>query len=133
MPYSLRPPDFSRFSKIVASWPATRERVGAGQSRRAGADDGDALAGRLGAAERRLAGRHLRVDGVALQQADPHRLALGRLAHAGFLAQGLGRADARAHAAHDVGGENRLGGAERIAGGDLADEQRNVDRSRHAC
>ena len=106
------------------------ERVGAGQSRRTGADDRDALAGRRGAAERRLAGRHLRVDRVALQQADSHRLALGRLAHAGFLAQGLGRADARAHAAHDVGVENRFGGAERVAGGDLANEERNVDRGR---
>ena len=57
-------------------------------------------------------------------------LHLGRLAHARLLAQGLGRTDARADAAHDVGVENghRRPGA--VAGGDLADEQGNVDRGR---
>jgi hypothetical protein len=43
------------------------------------------------------------VDGVALQQADLHGLALGIVvAHAGVLAQDLGRAHTRAAAAEDV-------------------------------
>ena len=130
MPYSLRPPDFSRASKIVTSWPATASAWA--QARPAGPAPtiGDAPAGRRGAGERGLAGLHLRVDGVALQQADANRLALRRLAHARLFAQRLGRADARAHAAHDVGLENRARRAERIAGGDLADEQGDVDRGR---
>ena len=107
-----------------------RERVRAGQAGRAGADDRDALAAARRARERLLAGRHLRIDRMALKQADAHRLAFGGLAHAGLLAQRLGRADARAHAAHDVGPQDRFGRAERIVGGDLADEQGNVDRGR---
>ncbi len=63
---------------------------------------GDRLARRRAARKRLLAGRHLGVDRETLQLADADRLALGGLAHAGFLAQLLGRADARAHAAHDV-------------------------------
>ena len=70
------------------------------------------------------------VGGVALQTADLDRLALGGLADAGLLAQRLGRADAGAHAADDVGVEDRLGRADGVAGDDLADEQRDVDRGR---
>jgi hypothetical protein len=51
--------------------------------------------------------RHQRVGGVALQPPDLDRLALGDLAHAGLLAERLGRADAGAHAAEDVLGEDR--------------------------
>src|SRR5690606_34173718 len=68
--------------------------------------------------------------GVALQPADLHRLAFRRLAHASLLAQRLGRADAGAHAAEDVLVEDGARRAERIAGRDLADEQRDVDRGR---
>jgi hypothetical protein len=74
--------------------------------------------------------RHQRVGGVALQPADLDRLALGRLAHAGLLAQRLGRADAGAHAAEDVLVEDRLGRRLGRAGRDLADEERDVDRGR---
>ena len=78
------------------------EAVGAGEAGRAAADHGDALPGGRGTGEGMLAGFHQRVGGVALQLADAHRLALGRLADAGLLAQRLGRADAGAHAAEDV-------------------------------
>ena len=60
--------------------------------------------------------RHRDIGRVALQHADLDRLAFGHLAHAGFFAQRLGGADARAHAAQDVLVENRLGGALRVAG-----------------
>ncbi len=74
--------------------------------------------------------RHDGVGRVALQRADPHRLALGMLAHAGLLAELLGRADAGAHAAHDVGRQDGLGGPDIVALGDLPDEERDVDRGR---
>ena len=67
------------------------------------------------------------VGGVALQLADPDRLALGDLAHADLLAQRLGRADAGAHAAEDVLRENRARGTGGIVGEDLANEERDVD------
>ncbi len=67
---------------------------------------------------------------VALQEADRDRLVLGDVAHAGALAQDLGRADARAGPAEDVllqdGGRRAL----EIAGLDLADEVRDVDARR---
>ena len=105
-----------------------RQRMRAGKAGRAGADDGDPLPGRRSPRVGVLARLHHCVGGVSLQKADSHRLALRRLAHAGFLAERFGRADPRAHAAHDVFVENRARGAERIVGGDLADEQGNVDR-----
>ena len=73
---------------------------------------------------------HDDVGRKALQFADPDRLAFGHLADAGLFAQSLGRADAGAHAAEDVCRQDRLAGAVRIAGQDLADEHRNVDAGR---
>ncbi len=67
------------------------------------------------------------IGGIALQFADPDRLALGDLAHADLLAQRLGRADAGAHAAEDVLLKNRARGTGGIVGEDLADEERDVD------
>jgi hypothetical protein len=87
-------------------------------------------AGRSAAAEQLSAGREQAVGGEALQEADLDRLALGRLAHAGLFAQGLGRADPGAHAAHDVGVQDGPRRPERIAGGDLAHEEGDVDRGR---
>ena len=62
--------------------------------------------------------------------ADLDRLALGLHAHAGALAEVLGRADPGTHAAQDVGVKDRhrrrIGRARR----DLADEQRDVDAGR---
>ena len=102
MPYSLRPPGFSPRvedrRRRGRAWRAGGRRRG----RRAGADHGDALAGRRGAREGLLAALHQVVGGVALQHADLHRLVLGEVADAGLLAQRLGRADAGAHAAQDV-------------------------------
>ena len=82
---------------------------------------------RRGAREGVLAALHQMVGGVALQLADLHRLVLGEVADAGLLAERLDRADAGAHAAHDVGLEDGLAGAGRIVGLDLADEERDVD------
>ena len=48
-----------------------RQRVRAGEPGRSGADDRDALARRRRAGEGLLPRRHLRVDRVALKQADP--------------------------------------------------------------
>ena len=53
MPYSLRPPGFLARSKIVDLMAGDRERMGAGEARRTGADDRDALAGRRAARIRR--------------------------------------------------------------------------------
>ncbi len=108
--------------------------VGAGKAGRPGADDGDMLATGGGARKGLPAtGRsvhHQIVRGMALQQPDLYRLAFRRQAHAGLFAQGLGRADAGAHAAHNVLGKDRLRRAARIVRRDLPDEQGDVDRSR---
>ena len=127
MPYSLRPPGFSRASKIVDVVAVQREAMRAGEPGRSGADDGDALSCRRGAAERMLAALHQKIGGVALQLADLDRLVLGEVADARLLAERLDRADAGADAAHDVGLENGLAGAAGIVGLDLADEERDVD------
>ena len=102
----------------------------ASQARRPRADDRDPLAGWRPARIGRFPGRDCRLGRIALQLADHDRLRLRRFAHARFLAERFGRADAGAHAAHDVGIENGLGRPGSIAGGDLADEERNVDRGR---
>ena len=107
-----------------------REAMRAGEARRPGADDGDALSGRRGAAERMLAALHQMIGRVALQLADLDRLVLGEVPDARLLAERLHRADAGADAAHDVGIEDGLAGAAGIVGLDLADEERDVDMRR---
>src|SRR3546814_14279518 len=77
-----------------------------------------------------LGALHHPVGGVALQQADLHRLALLRRAHAGLLAQQLGRTDPRAGAAQDGLIEDILRRAADVVGGDLADEGGVVDAGR---
>jgi hypothetical protein len=68
------------------------------------------------------------VEGVALQQADAHRLALAVVvAHAGAFAQDLGRAHARATAAKDILLEDAVGGAVDVLVVDVADEAGHVD------
>ncbi len=104
--------------------------VGAGDSRGSRSHDGDPPAGRRGAAEGLRAGLHEPVRGVALQLADADGLVLGEVAHAGLLAKRLDGADAGAHAAEDVVGEDRLRRALRVVRHDLADEERDVDRGR---
>ncbi len=106
-----------------------RQTVRAGEACGAGADDRDTLAG-PGRAGEGVALRHRGIGGKALQAADLDRLALGRLAHAGLFAQGFGRADAGAHAAEDVLLPDRLRGSLCRAGGDLADEEGDVDGGR---
>ena len=108
----------------------TGQPVRAGQPGRPAADDGDFLAGRRCPHEFLLAAAHQGVSGEALQQADPDRLVLGPVAHAGRLAQGFGRADPGAHAADDVLLEDGVGRPLGVPGRDLADEQRHVDARR---
>ncbi len=110
--------------------PFGRQPVGGGEAGRAGADDGDPPAGRRCTLIELLALAHRDVGRIALQPADLHGLALGGLAHAGFLAQRLCRADPGAHAAEDVLVEDGLRRPDRIARRDLADEKRDVDRGR---
>ena len=100
--------------------------VRAGQPRRSGADHRDPLAGR-GGAGKGLRLPHDAVGGIALQAADLDRPALGLLAHAGAFAKGFGRADPGAHAAQDIRRQDRLRRRLGGVGGDLADEQRDVD------
>ena len=105
-----------------------RQRVGAGQSRRAGADHGDLFAA-CGRAREQLRPRafHQRIDRMALQAANGHGPALLRLTHAHRLAQVLGRADARAHAAQRVGFENGAGGAPQVGVGNAPDERGHLN------
>ena len=65
---------------------------------------------------------------MALQPPDLDGLAFGDFTNANLLAQGFGRTHAPAHAAHDIGGENCLRRANRIARRDLSNEQRDIDR-----
>ena len=109
MPCSLRPPGFVPRVEHHDLVPERGEPVRAGQAGRPGADDGDPAARRRALPVGRLAGRHHGIGGVALQEPDRDRLALRGVAHAGLLAEGLGRAHPGAHAAEDVGVEDRLG------------------------
>ena len=104
--------------------------VRAGQPRRPCADNRHCLSGGRRARVKLPAIDHRRIGREALQQADLNRLALRFLAHAGFLAQRLGRADTGAHAAQNVLVEDRLRRSRRVAGGDLADEQGDIDACR---
>ena len=99
MPNSLSPPPFGRASISTTSCPSIASRCAQASPAGPAPTTATRLPGRRRAGERMPAPRHQRVGGEALQPADLHRLALGRLAHAGLLAQRLGRADPRAHAA----------------------------------
>src|SRR6185437_8858350 len=104
-----------------------RETMRAGQSRRSAADHGDFLAARPGARERMVRFGEDRIGGVALEPADLDRIAFLRGTHTGALAQNLGRADAGAGAAEDIGLEDAHARALDIIGRDLLDEAGNVD------
>ena len=109
----VEPACFRRASKIVDSTPATASAC----AQASPAGPAPTMATRLPVGAPRAKGdlpaAIMGVGRIALQEADRDRLALGRLAHAGLLAQCLGRTDARAHAAHDVGVENGPGRAVR--------------------
>jgi hypothetical protein len=130
MPYSFRPPAFSRASKTTTSWPSMARRCA--QDRPAGPAPTTAMVLPVaGRALERVAVEVRVVDRVALQQADLHGLAFGVvIAHAGVLAQDLGRADARAAAAEDVLLEDADGGAVDVLVVDVADEAGDVDAGR---
>ncbi len=110
--------------------PVHRQPVGAGQPGRPGADNGDLAPGFRRAGEGVHIAKDQPVGGVALQPPDLNRLAFRRLAHAGLFAQCFGRADAGADAAEHVLGKDRARRRFRGAGGDLADEKRDVDGGR---
>lgn len=65
---------------------------------------------------------------MALQKADLDWLAFCGFADTGLFAERLGRAHARAHAAENIGFEDRFGGPEIIPCSDFANKERNVDR-----
>src|SRR5215472_9854427 len=67
------------------------------------------------------------VCGVALESPDLNGTPLLRLAHADALAQDLGRTNAGARTAKDIGVENLEGGTLDVVGGDRLDEAGNVD------
>ena len=130
MPYSFRPPAFSRASNTTTSWPEHRQAVRAGQAGRAGADHGDGLAGG-GRALEGMAVEMRVVERVALQQADLDRLAFGVVvAHAGVLAQDLGRAHARAAPPKMFCLQDADRRAFEVAVVDVADEAGDVDAGR---
>ena len=82
--------------------------MGASQSGRSGADHGYALAGGRRTLERMFAELCV-VHGITLQQTDQHwRAFLAVVAHAGLLAQYLGRAHPGTTATKDIGRKNFL-------------------------
>ena len=107
-----------------------RQPMRAGQTRRPRPHHGHGFFRARRAGEGMLARRLQRVGGKTLKRADLDRLALGRFAHAGALAQGFGRTDPGAHAAKDVLRQDRLRRRLGRAGQDLPDEQRHVDIGR---
>ena len=125
-------PAFGRASKTVDVVAEQRQPVRAGEAGRPGADHGDALAGRRAARNGcRRAGDQVGRWRSAAAGRSCTGLPSAAIAHAGLLAQHLGRADAGAHAADDVALEDRAAPAPlRIAGRDLADEERDVDAGR---
>jgi hypothetical protein len=104
-----------------------RQAMGAGQARRAGTDHRDLAAGEGRPGERMLSRCHQMVGGITLQPADGHRLVFLGGAHAGLFAQDLGRADAGAGAAEDIGFQDADGRAADVVGRDLLDETGDVD------
>ncbi len=103
------------------------QAMGAGETRRPAADDSHAPARGGGTLEGLDAQFEEMIRGIALQRPDIDRLALAGHAHAGALAEDLGRADPGAGAAEDVLLEDGDRRPLHIAGGDLADESGNVD------
>ena len=101
--------------------------MGAGEACGTAADHGNSLARRVGAGEGMFLFSHQFIGGVALQHSDLDGLALRFLADTDFLAEGLSRADAGAHAAQYVLVKNCFGGVLRMARGNLADEEGNID------
>ena len=79
------------------------------------------------AGERMPAFGHQHISRIALQPANFDRFALGGFADTGLFAQGFGRADPGAHAPQNVLAQDGSGGRFGRTGGDLANEQWNVD------
>ena len=116
-----------------------RKLAGARETRRARADDRDTAAARGSRAAQRLVRSPGCVGRVPLQCGDRDRLVPFVLQHAGALAKHFDRADARARPGEQVLAVDRAGGGQRVAGGQLANEARNVDvcrtrgRARRRC
>jgi hypothetical protein len=123
----VQPAGFGLASNTVTSWPSSAARCA--HDRPAGPAPTTAMRRPVGAARWNSGARacEIVVGRMALQQADLDRLVLVRVAHAGLLAQHLGRADARAHAAEHVRLEDRARRAARVVLADPADERRDVD------
>ena len=107
-----------------------RQGMGAGKACRPGPDHRHRFPRRRALPEDLPAVVEQRIGRMALQAADLHRFMFRRVADTGFLAQLLRRADPGAHAAHDIAVEDGFRCAQVVAGRDLADEERNIDRGR---
>ena len=104
------------------------QSVRAGQSGWACPHHGYLFARACGTGKQRRTGLlQVAVGGKTLQRADLYGLVLGGVAHTGLLAQNLGRANPRAHAAQGVGFEDGVRCAAHIAVGDTLDEAGYVD------
>ena len=110
-----------------------RQTVRTGKAGRPGPDYRNTLACVGSALEKLGVVLHGMIRRMALQQADLHWLAFRRLPDAGLLAQGFRRTDPCAHSAKNILVEDGAGRAIKIAGRDLPDEFRNIDRGRTGC
>ena len=92
-----------------------RQSVSAGKPCRSGAHHGDTPAARGRRAIELASARECGVGRIALQPSNLHGARFRSLPDTGSLAEVFGRADARAHGAHDVGVEDGLGGGDRAS------------------
>ena len=110
--------------------PERRQPVGAGEPGGPRADHRDALPGARALPIELPSRGHDGIGRVALQLSDDHRLAFRSVADAGLLAEGLRGTDPGAHAAEDIRVQDRLAGSLGISGGDLSNEEGDVDARR---
>ena len=104
-----------------------RQPMRARQPGRTGAHHRNGLSGRRLAIEELRSTGEDRVRRITLQQADLDGLVLVRISDAGLFAEYFGRANARAHAAHDVLAQNRVRGAAQVIAANLLNKTGNVD------
>ena len=98
-----------------------------GEPRRPGTYHGDVAASAGGALKRVALKLHM-IGGVALEQTNQHRLALGVVVtHAATFAENFGGAYAGAAAAEDIGFQNGFRCAINVVFTDLADEARYIN------
>src|SRR5205814_8127321 len=110
--------------------PQLAQLCGAGETRWSGTDESYAITIGCSGFEQLRAARDHRIDGVALQSADLHRLFPFRIQHTRSLAQHGRWANTGTTLSKNVGAQDGFCRAAQVAGDDLADELRNVDPCR---